>query len=56
VRPLLGEQPAKGFSWDDYEGVQVDEDASDEEEGGWGVVRSRRSQSILLMVFKGRPN
>lgn len=44
VRPLPGEQPAKGFSWEDYEGVQVDEDASDEEEGGWGVVRSRRSQ------------
>jgi len=48
VRPLPGEQPAKGFSWEDYEGVQVDEeeDASGEEEGGWGVVRSRRSQFI----------
>jgi hypothetical protein len=44
VRPLPGEQPAKGFSWDDYEGVHVDDDASGEEEGGWGVVRSRRSQ------------
>ena len=48
VRPLPGEQPAKGFSWEDYEGVQVDEDASEEEEGGWGVVRSRRSQFISL--------
>jgi hypothetical protein len=48
VRPLPGEQPAKGFSWEDYEGVQVDEDASGEEEGGWGVVRSRRSQFILF--------
>jgi hypothetical protein len=48
VRPLPGEQPAKGFSWEDYEGVQVDEeeDASGEEEGGWGVVRSRRSEFI----------
>jgi len=52
VRPLPGEQPAKGFSWEDYEGVQVDEDASSEEEGGWGVVRSRRSQFILSMVFE----
>ena len=52
VRPLPGEQPAKGFSWEDYEGVQVDEDASDEEEGGWGVVRSRRSQFILAIVFE----
>lgn len=46
VRPPPGEQPAKGFTWEDYEGVQVDEDASGEgeEDGGWGVVRSRRSQ------------
>lgn len=43
VRPPPGEKPAKGFSWDDYEGVQVAEDASSEEDGGWGVVRSRRS-------------
>ncbi|KAI9464807.1 hypothetical protein F5148DRAFT_169513 [Russula earlei] len=42
IRPLPGERPAKGFTWDDYEGVQVDEDASGEEDGGWGVVRSRR--------------
>jgi hypothetical protein len=48
VRPLPGEQPAKGFSWEDYEGVQVSEDASDEEEGGWGVVRSRRSRFHFL--------
>ena len=43
VRPPPGEKPAKGFSWEDYEGVRVDEDASSEEDGGWGVVRSRRS-------------
>ncbi|KAI9440389.1 hypothetical protein H4582DRAFT_2074184 [Lactarius indigo] len=42
VRPLPGEQPAKGFAWEDYEGVQVDGDASSEDDGGWGVVRSRR--------------
>jgi hypothetical protein len=45
VRPPPGEQPVKGFSWDDYEGVQDDEDASSEDDGGWGVVKSRRSQS-----------
>jgi hypothetical protein len=45
VRPPPGEKPAKGFSWEDYEGVHVDEDdASGEDDGGWGVVRSRRSQ------------
>jgi len=42
VRPSPGEEPAKGFTWQDYEGVQVDEDASGEDDGGWGVVRSRR--------------
>ncbi|KAI9464470.1 hypothetical protein BJY52DRAFT_1184210 [Lactarius psammicola] len=42
VRPLPGEQPAKGFAWEDYEGVQVDRDASSEDDDGWGVVRSRR--------------
>jgi len=42
VRPPPGEQPAKGFTWEDYEGVQVDEDASGEDDGGWGVVRSKR--------------
>lgn len=47
VRPPPGEKPAKGFTWNDYEGVQVDEDASDEDDGGWGVVRSRRSQFLL---------
>jgi len=47
VRPPPGEKPAKGFTWEDYEGVQVGEDASDEDDGGWGVVRSRRSQFIL---------
>jgi hypothetical protein len=42
VRPLPGEQPVKGFQWDDYEGVQVDGDASSEDDGGCGVVRSRK--------------
>ncbi len=51
VRPPPGEKPAKGFTWEDYEGVQVDEDASGEEDGGWGVVRSRRSQFLFLSFF-----
>ena len=51
VRPSPGEKPAKGFSWEDYGGVQVDEDASSEEDGGWGVVRSRRSQFLPFPVL-----
>ncbi|KAH9072298.1 hypothetical protein EDB83DRAFT_2517079 [Lactarius deliciosus] len=50
VRPLPGEQPAKGFAWEDYEGVQVDGDASSEDDGGWGVVRSRRRGSSIFYV------
>ena len=52
VCPLPGEQPAKGFAWEDYEGVQVDGDASSEDDGGWGVVRSRRrgSSSVSIRV------
>ena len=51
VRPPPGEKPVKGFTWEDYEGVHVDEDASSEEGGGWGVVRSRRSQFLLFSVL-----
>ena len=51
VLPPPGEKPAKGFKWEDYEGVQVDEDASGEEDGGWGVVRSRRSQFLPFSVI-----
>ena len=50
VRPLPGEQPAKGFAWEDYEGVQVDGDASSEDDGGWGVVRSRRRGVLPLSI------
>ncbi|KAH9992716.1 hypothetical protein BJV74DRAFT_884561 [Russula compacta] len=50
VRPPPGAQPVKGFTWEDYEGVQVDEDASGEgeEDGGWGVVRSRRRPNKVV--------
>ncbi|THH17841.1 hypothetical protein EW146_g3056 [Bondarzewia mesenterica] len=41
VKPKPGEQPAQGFTWEDYEGVHVDNDASGEDEGGWGVVRGK---------------
>ncbi|TFY71294.1 hypothetical protein EVG20_g1734 [Dentipellis fragilis] len=42
IRPQPGEKPAKGFTWEDYEGVQVDNnDADGEDDGGWGVVKSK---------------
>ena len=40
-----GETPGTGYSWDDYEGVQVENDVSGEDDGGWGVVRSKGRSS-----------
>lgn len=52
VQPSPGEQPPPGFSWADYEDVQVAaaEDADGEDDGGWGVVRSR-SRNSAFNVF-----
>lgn len=60
IKIALGEQPAKGFSWDDYEGVQVDShnDASGEDdEGGWGVVKSKSRSSTFptYPVYHSQP-
>lgn len=43
VQPSPGESPAPGYSWADYEDVQAAaaEDADGEDDGGWGVVKSR---------------
>ncbi|KAI0046517.1 hypothetical protein FA95DRAFT_1573076 [Auriscalpium vulgare] len=46
IRIQPGEKPAKGFTWEDYEGVQVGEDADGEDDGGWGVVKSKRSSRL----------
>ena len=47
VHPIPGEKPAPGFSWADYDDVQVAaaEDADGEDDGGWGVVKSRSRNS-----------
>jgi hypothetical protein len=49
VQPSPGEKPAPGFSWADYEDVQVAaaEDADGEDDGGWGVVKSRSRNSTF---------
>lgn len=43
VAPRPEEKPADGFSWGDYEDVDRDGD----DEGGWGVVKSKRSKTQL---------
>ncbi|KAG6813342.1 hypothetical protein H0H92_011890 [Tricholoma furcatifolium] len=46
VQPRPGEKPAAGFSWGDYEDVRNDADAdAEDDDAGWGVVKSRRSRS-----------
>ncbi|KAI0369822.1 hypothetical protein BV20DRAFT_967507 [Pilatotrama ljubarskyi] len=48
IQPRADERPAAGFSWGDYEDVDdtraAADDADGEEDGGWGVVRTRRSR------------
>jgi len=57
VQPIPGEKPAPGFSWADYEDVQMAaaEDADGEDDGGWGVVKSRSRNSTfcasILILF-----
>jgi hypothetical protein len=54
VQPTPGEKPAPGFSWADYEDVQVAaaEDADGEDDSGWGVVKSRgRNSTFYLFIF-----
>ncbi|RPD58896.1 hypothetical protein L226DRAFT_553825 [Lentinus tigrinus ALCF2SS1-7] len=45
IKPRPDEQPAAGFSWGDYEDVDESrgtaDDADGEDDGGWGVVKSR---------------
>lgn len=44
VVPGPNDRPAPGFSWGDYEDADIStHDAEDEDDEGWGVVRSRRS-------------
>lgn len=53
VQPTSGEKPAPGFSWADYEDVQVAaaEDADGEDDGGWGVVKSRSRNSTFHLLI-----
>lgn len=43
ITPGPGEKPATGFSWGDYEDVEEvrGADADGEDDGGWGIVKSR---------------
>ena len=52
IKPRPDEQPAAGFSWADYEDVDdtrgTANDADGEDDGGWGVVKSRRPSEYPL--------
>lgn len=51
VAPAANEKPAPGFSWQDYEDVEdlKGADADGEDDGGWGVVKSRGKASEWLV-------
>lgn len=54
IQPLPDEKPAVGFSWGDYEDVEeragTADDADGEDDGGWGVVKSRSRSGCLSCV------
>ena len=54
VQPTPEEKPAPGFSWADYEDVQMAaaEDADGEDDGGWGVVKSRSRNSTFHVLIR----
>ncbi len=58
IKPKAGEQPATGFSWADYEDVDdtrgTADDADGEDDGGWGVVKSRGRPSECSVLFLPR--
>ncbi|QRV88644.1 hypothetical protein RhiJN_16662 [Ceratobasidium sp. AG-Ba] len=61
VKPTGEEQPAPGYTWGDYEDVDenkvVSMDDEETDEGGWGVVTSRRPQrSRTLTQASSQPS
>ena len=51
VTPLPDEQPARGFTWGDYEDVAGTDDADD----GWGVVQSRKPSTYRFPPLPSLP-
>lgn len=52
IQPGPNDRPATGFSWGDYEDVDdsrgTADDADGEDDGGWGVVKSRARSSEVF--------
>ncbi|KZP01771.1 hypothetical protein CALVIDRAFT_532530 [Calocera viscosa TUFC12733] len=53
VKPSVGDKPAAGFSWADYEDVEGGGGMADEadDEGEWGIVKSRNRRSAAQSAF-----
>jgi len=51
VHPLPNEKPPQGFTWGDYDNVQIsdrrEDDADGKESGEWGVVENKRARKLL---------
>ena len=52
IKPGPNEKPAQGFSWDDYEDVEANNNLAEsgdfdgEDDDGWGVVKSRKRRKL----------
>jgi hypothetical protein len=61
IKPRPDEEPAPGYSWADYDNVHVgdggENDADGEDDGGWGVVTSKKpsKRELLLTTIKDLP-
>ncbi|KAH9921698.1 uncharacterized protein BXZ73DRAFT_104319 [Epithele typhae] len=58
IKPRPDEQPATGFSWADYEDVDsrgTANDADGEDDGGWGVVKSRGRTKVTRAPSQQTP-
>ncbi|EJF64009.1 hypothetical protein BD309DRAFT_887829 [Dichomitus squalens] len=58
VKPRPDERPAAGFSWADYEDVDsrgTADDADGEDDGGWGVVKTRTKQKTNKPASESGP-
>ncbi|KAG6895314.1 hypothetical protein C0992_001984 [Termitomyces sp. T32_za158] len=53
--PHNAEQPASGFSWGDYEDAHDADVDGEDDNGGWDVVKGRRSRTIRPSTSESSP-
>ncbi|KAG6900038.1 hypothetical protein C0993_003830 [Termitomyces sp. T159_Od127] len=56
VSSQTAEQPATGYSWGDYEDAHDADVDGEDDNGGWDVVKGRRSRTIRPSTFEPSPS